>query len=94
MEVTPTPYEALSKMRELTEIGCPFSFSFNSFNKTKSTSSGLVVVKRAVLRKGLRDDQSELSQQLVGYVDLDKDEAPRFFHIPLLMTFNQYTIKP
>jgi hypothetical protein len=89
-----TPYEALTKMRELTAIGVPFSFSFYSLNKTKGISTGLVVVNRAILRKGLKDVQSELSQQLVGYTDLDKKEAPKFFHIPLLMTFNEHTIKP
>lgn len=89
-----TPYEALTRMRQLTEMGVPFSFSFNSFNKTKRTTDGLVVVERAILRKGLRDDQSDLSQQLVGYTNLDKQEAPRFFHIPLLMTFNEHTIIP
>ena len=92
MEVT--PYEAMTKMREFTAIGVPFSFSFHSLNKTKGKSSGLVVVNRAILRKGLRDNQSELAQQLVGYTDLDKKEAPKFFHIPLLMTFNEHTIKP
>ena len=92
MEVT--PYEALTRMRQLTEVGVPFSFSFQSLNKTKDTSDGLVFIKRAILRKGLRDDQSDLSQQLVGYTDLDKKEAPRFFHIPLLMSFNEHTIKP
>lgn len=88
-----TPYEALDRMRQLTEIGVPFSFTFNSLNRTKNTSNGLKTVSRAILRKGLRDDQSDHSQQLVGYVDLDQDEAPRFFHIPLLMSFNNYIIK-
>jgi len=89
-----TPYEALERMRQLTEAGVPFSFSFMSLNKTKGTSNGLVKVDRAILRQGLRDDQSNISQQLVGYKDLDKSEAPRFFHIPLMMSFNEHTIKP
>ncbi|WP_298119277.1 hypothetical protein [Flavobacterium sp.] len=89
-----TPYEALERMRQLTDVGVTFSFSFESLNKTQASSKGLVVVSRAILRQGLRDDQSNLSQQLVGYKDLDQDEAPRFFHIPLLMTFNEHKIKP
>jgi hypothetical protein len=89
-----TPYEALQRMRQLTDAGVPFSFSFESLNKTHGTSKGLVVVNRAILRQGLRDDQSDLSQQLVGYKDLDQDEAPRFFHVPLMMSFNEHTIKP
>lgn len=89
-----TPYEALTRMRQLTEVGVPFSFSFNTLNTTTRTTDGLKIVDRAVLRLGLRDDQSELSQQLVGYVDLNQRDAPRFFHIPLLQSFNEYLIKP
>lgn len=89
-----TPYEALTRMRQLTEVGVPFSFSFNTLNTTTRTTDGLKIVDRAVLRLGLRDDQSELSQQLVGYVDLNQRDAPRFFHIPLLRSFNEYLIKP
>jgi hypothetical protein len=91
---TATPYEALDRMRQLTSMGVPFSFSFNSLNTTKNTTIGYIVVARAVLRLGLRDDQSNLSKQLVAYKDLDQSEAPRFFHIPLLMSFNDYKIKP
>jgi hypothetical protein len=89
-----TVYDALTRMRQLTEVGVPFSFSFNSYNKTKTSTAGLISIRRAILRKGLRDDQSDMSQQLVGYVDLDKNEGARFFHIPLLMSFNEHTIKP
>lgn len=89
-----TPYEALQRMRQLTDVGVPFSFSFNTLNTTKGTTQGLKVVKRAVLRKGLRDDQSHMSHKLVAYTDLDQKEAPRFFHVSLLQSFNEHTIKP
>ena len=89
-----TPYEALQRMRQLTEVGVPFSFTFNSLDTTRRTTGGLKEVKRAVLRKGLRDDQSNMSHKLVAYTDLDQKEAPRFFHVSLLQSFNQYTIKP
>ena len=92
MEVT--PYEAVQRMRQLTEVGVPFSFTFNSLNTTKGSTDGLKEVKRAVLRKGLRDDQSNLSHKLIAYVDLDQKEAPRFFHVSLLQSFNEHIIKP
>mgnify|MGYP006338792065 FL=1 len=79
-----TPYEALQRMRQLTEVGVPFSFTFNSLDTTRRTTGGLKEVKRAVLRKGLRDDQSNMSHKLVAYTDLDQKEAPRFFHVSLL----------
>ena len=89
-----TPYEALQRMRQLTEVGVPFSFTFNSLDTTRRTTGGLKEVKRAVLRKGLRDDQSNVSHKLVAYTDLDQKEAPRFFHVSLLQSFNEHTIKP
>lgn len=89
-----TPYEALQRMRQLTEVGVPFSFTFNSLDTTRNKTGGLKEVKRAVLRKGLRDDQSSLSHKLVAYTDLDQKEAPRFFHVSLLQSFNGHTIKP
>ncbi len=92
--MTLTPHEALFMMRRYSEIGVPFSFTFNSYNKTKGITEGLKEVKRAVLRKGLRDDQSQYSKELIAYTDLDKEEAPRFFRISLLQSFNKYKIKP
>ena len=89
-----THYEALQRMRQLTEVGVPFSFTFNSLDTTRRTTGGLKEVKRAVLRKGLRDDQSNMSHKLVAYTDLDQKEAPRFFHVSLLQSFNEHTIKP
>ena len=89
-----TPYEALQRMRQLTEVGVPFSFTFNSLDTTRRTTGGLKEVKRAVLRKGLRDDQSNMSHKLVAYTDVDQKEAPRFFHVSLLQSFNEHTIKP
>ena len=89
-----TPYEALQRMRQLTEVGVPFSFTFNSLDTTRRTTGGLKEVKRAVLRKGLRDDQSNMSHKLVAYTDLDQKEATRFFHVSLLQSFNEHTIKP
>lgn len=89
-----TPYEAIERMRQLSDAGVPFSFTFNSLNTTKQTTEGLISVPRAVLRMGLRDDQSKLAHQLIAYRDLNKGDVPKFFHLPLLMSFNEHIIKP
>ena len=81
-------------MRELTAIGVPFSFEFDSYNSTKRTYGGRRVVTKAVLRLGLRNDQSSMANTLIAYQDHSDGDAPRFFHLALLMKFNQYTIKP
>ena len=80
-------------MRKLSDINVPFSFSFISYNETDQKSQGLKVVKNAVLRTGLREDQSAKHNLLVAYYDL-ADERPRQFYYPLLMTFNGLIIQP
>lgn len=88
-----TPHQAIKRMRELSEAGVPFSFVYQSLNNTKGTSAGFKTVDRAVLRKSMRDDQSDLAHQLVSYIDLDGDH-PRQFYACLLLRFNDYNIKP
>ena len=86
-------YIAINRMRQLTELGIPFSFEFYSYNSTKGESFGYKTVAKATLRLGLRDDQSTKSEILIAYNDHIKD-SPGFFNIPLLMKFNGLDIKP
>lgn len=79
-------------MRRLTEIGVPFSFSFKPYSKSKQTTSAVKHVERALLRPGLRKDQSDLSDSLVAYTEYPSGE-PKFFHISLLQSFNDYKIE-
>ena len=92
MQPTIKLYEALKRMRELTELGIPFSFKFLSFNVTKGVSDGFKEVNNAQLRKGYRDDQSDKANILIGYVN--QHDGNRWFYLPLLVKFNGYTIKP
>lgn len=85
-------YDALKKMRKLTELGIPFTFQFLSYNESKHSSEGFKVVTNAQLRKGYRDDQSDKADILIGYVNgLDKS---RWFYLPLLTRFNGLKIQP
>lgn len=85
-------YEALKRMRTLTDLGIPFSFKFLSYNATTHTSDGFKEVTNAQLRKSYRDDQSDKADLLIGYVN--QHDANRWFYFPLLIKFNEYTIKP
>ena len=89
-----TPHQALKRMRELTESGVPFSFTYCSLDTRRESSSGIKTVKTALLRKSMRKDQSELADQLISFVDVANNHAPRQFHLPLLLQFNDYKIKP
>ena len=85
-------YEALKRMRKLTELGIPFTFKFLSYNDTTGTSEGFKEVTNAQLRKSYRNDQSNKASLLIGYVN--QYDGNRWFYLPLLIKFNGYTIKP
>jgi hypothetical protein len=92
MPATIKLYDALKRMRALTELGIPFEFEFLSFNATNNTTDGFKRVSKAQLRRGYRDDQSDKAAILIGYVN--KHDGNRWFYLPLLMKFNGYIIKP
>lgn len=85
-------YDALKRMRTLSDLGIPFTFKFLSYNATTGTSEGFKEVTNAQLRKSYRDDQSSKSHLLIGYVN--QHDGNRWFYLPLLIKFNGYTIKP
>lgn len=88
---TITIFQAIKIMRRLTDIGVPFSFSYKPYSKSKKSTNAVRVVERALLRPGLRKDQSELSDSLIAYTEYPSGE-PKFFHLSLLQTFNDYKI--
>ena len=92
MVLTTTLFDAVKRMRELTDKGIPFSFEFLSYNSTTNMSDGFKVVSKCQLRKGYRDDQSDKSNILIGYVN--EYGQNRWFYLPLLLKFNDYSIKP
>ncbi len=83
--------DAIIKMRTLTELGIPFSFEFYSYNSTKDISYGLKKVDKALLRLGLRQDQSDKSEVLIAYTNYTSN-TPKFFYLPLLMKLNGISI--
>jgi hypothetical protein len=85
-------YEAIKRMRELTRIGVPFTFSFMSYSESKGQSSGVKVVTHAQLRMSYRNDQSDKADILIGYVNAQ--DGNRWFYLPLLLSFNGQTVKP
>lgn len=92
MQATIKIHEAVKRMRMLTEIGVPFSFSFYSYNASKGATEGIKHVDKAQLRKGYRDNQSDKADILIGYVNAQQQS--RWFYLPLLLSFNGIKIKP
>jgi hypothetical protein len=80
-------YSAIDKMRELTQRGGEFSFSFMSFSETTGKSEGIVDVGRARLRKRPTVEQNKNAEIMEAYSNLDTGDARQFYQ-PLLMLFN------
>jgi hypothetical protein len=86
-----TSHQAVKRMRDLTKAGVLFSFSFLSYNSTNDTTDGFKTVDSAMLRMGMRNDQSDKADVLVGYIT--RDGKNRWFYLPLLTAFNNYIVK-
>lgn len=84
-------YEAIKMMRKLSADNFPFSFSFISCDRSRKTSSGLVVVEHGILSKGLPKNKSKHANNLVAYENISSGEKKHFW-LPLLMSFNNIKI--
>ncbi|MDO5858411.1 hypothetical protein Q2490_14065 [Myroides odoratimimus] len=85
-------YDAIKMMRKLTTMGVPFSFEYKTYSKQKNATNGFRSVERALLRSGLRADQSDLHDSLIAFTEYPTEE-PKFFHLSLLTNFNGYKIR-
>lgn len=74
-------------MRKLTKEGIPFSFSFMSYYRSNQTSSGIVHVPRAKLRKRDRVENNQNAEIMEEYLDLQNNQPREFYHAAL-MSFN------
>ena len=74
-------------MRRLTQIRQSFSFIFMSYYRSKQSTSGIVEVKRAKLRKRDRVENNQNADVMEEYLDLDTNHAKEFYHCNL-MFFN------
>lgn len=86
--------DAIRRMRQLSAVNVPFSFSFISYSEVNQSSNGYKVVDKALLRAGYRRSQSDYHNILIAYTDFTDKESSRQFYLPLLMTFNNLQIIP
>lgn len=79
-------YEAIKKMREMTERGEEFAFSFMSYSLTRDVSHGEVFVEHAQLVKNQKDAKNSYQDYMLTYQDTDTGQAHQLWQ-PLLMSF-------
>lgn len=82
-----TVYQAINEMRRLSAEEKPFAFSFMSYSESKQTSSGVIEVRNARLRRRTPEADFLNAEMIEEYVDLDTLDHRRFYQ-PALMTFN------
>ena len=86
-----TIYEAIDKMREMSERKEEFAFSFMSYSLTRDTSEGEVFVEHAILYKRSKGSKGskEMGYQdyMLTFLNTDTGEVRQFWQ-PLLMSFN------
>lgn len=86
-------YSAIAEMRKLSAEGKSFSFAFMSYNRDRQSSSGMVFVKRAILRPAAKGDDIANADFKLFYTDLEAEENQnRNCWQPALMYFNQTKI--
>ena len=86
-----TVFKAIAEMRRISKVNGEFSFSFMTYSTDKRKSNGPRFISRARLSKQSREDQREMSDNMLNYVDLDTGRY-RTCYQPLLMTFNGNTL--
>lgn len=85
-------YDAIKRMRALSEANIPFSIGFLTCNLTDGNSKGYKKLDKVILRTGMSQEHSEKHNSLIGYYDMVKKEN-RWFYLPLLFEFNNIKIK-
>ncbi len=86
-----TVYEAIREMKELTDKGQTFSFSFMSYSIDKNKSHGIVTIEHAKLRASNRKERTRYNDYLLNFVDMDTFEEKSCWQ-PLLLEFNGKTL--
>lgn len=84
-------YNALKKMRRLTEANIPFSITYFSCDLTRNSSSGLVTKENVMLRTGLSPTEHKKGRVLIGFKDFDTGRYG-WFYLPLLKKVNNINI--
>lgn len=79
-------FEAIKRMREMTERGEEFAFSFMSYSLTRDVSHGEVFVEHAQLVKNQKDAKNSYQDYMLTYKDTDTGQAHQLWQ-PLLMSF-------
>jgi hypothetical protein len=80
-------FKAIDKMRELSQRGISFSFSFMTYSFDRHKSNGVVEIQNAILRKQSSMEDNKHADIMLNYLDKDTNDFGRCYQL-LLMEFN------
>ncbi|MEA4976004.1 hypothetical protein SDC9_128997 [bioreactor metagenome] len=80
-------YEAIRRMRKLSQDKKPFAVAFMSYSAERGKSHGIVEISRCVLTKQSTVEQNKHADIMLNYYDLDANKNGRMYQ-PLLLEFN------
>lgn len=79
-----TVFDAIGKMRELTRQGKTFSFVFMSYYRSNQSSSGIVQVPQAKLRKRDQVKNNANAEIIEEYLDIQTNQPKEFYQCNLM----------
>ncbi|KAA6322785.1 hypothetical protein EZS27_027707 [termite gut metagenome] len=85
-------YEAIRRMREKSEQGETFSFSFMSYSYERGASTGIVKVEHARLRKQSTKEKNRFADYMLNFVDTDTAEYGMCWQL-LLLEFDGHELE-
>lgn len=86
-------YDAVDQMKEISNKGGSFSFSFMTYSSSKGKSDGIRHIEKAqTRRRAPAEDDLKNKDILLFYKDIKTDDLRRCYY-PLIMTFNGQTCK-
>lgn len=85
-------YQAIKKMRELTDAGKTFSVQFMSYSADRGKSNGIVEIQNCMLRKQSTTEQNKNADIMLNYFDRGTKEYGQMYQ-PLIMEFNGIQIE-
>lgn len=80
-------YQAIDRMRRLTEQRTPFSIDFCSYSMTRRKSEGILHIEHAALRSFAKESRVKLREHMLLIYDMDRCEY-RHIYKPLLLALD------
>jgi len=84
MDYTISLWDAIRQMREITETGGTFGFTFMSYDRGRQKSHGIVSISHARLRHATPKDQNQNAHHMINFLDVELNQPKQMYLITLM----------